>query len=320
MPALPTLVAVLVAFLPRSTIPAGGYDFPAKQWPNMVARLHIQVADEPDAAGFARVRLTVEVEGPPTLEVEPALLGDATEAWKIQRVSAWRIDDGKARCEQSFDLRQVKAGLVPIPSVKVRCRENATAAWEEMEWTNILADLHGLPMPTVPSSSASLGPWWLWAAAMPMLLLLGAVLAGVLWRRKRRPAPRVLSHGERALMELQRLDTTLPTQNARVFAEALSALLRRYVTERFALPALRQTTAEFLVAVRESSAIPPAQQDQLRLFLERCDLVKFAGAAPSVEEGRDMLQFVATFIREGEQFAKSAHANKPEASSATHGA
>jgi hypothetical protein len=321
MSALIVLVGILAAFLPGSTIPAGGYDFPAKQWSNMVARLHVQVADEPDAAGFARVRLTINVEGPPTLEVEPALLGDATDAWKIQRASAWRIDDGKSRCEQSFDLRQVKAGLVPIPSVKVRCRVNETAAWEEMEWTNILANLHGLPMPTVPSPPASLVPWWVWVAAVPIgVVLLAAALGGVFWRWRRRPAPRVLSHGERALAELQQLQAALPTHDPRAFAEALSALLRRYVAERFALPALRQTTAEFLAAVHETPAIEPAQQNQLCLFLERCDLVKFAGASPAIEESLAMVQFVATFIREGEQSANSTQGNKAETRSATHGA
>jgi Domain of unknown function (DUF4381) len=305
----------------QRTTDQAGFDFPAKQWPNMVARLHVQVADEPDAAGFARVRLTVDVEGPATLEVEATPLGDATDAWKTQRVSAWRIDEGKARWEQSFDLRQIKPGLLPIPALKVRCRENDTAAWEEAEWTDILADLHGLPLPTVPPRAPSVGLWWLWAAAVPIgVVLLGAV---VVWRRRRRPAPRLLSHGERALAELQRLEAARPTHNPREFADwaaALSALLRRYVTERFALPALRQTTAEFLKAVQETPAITPAQHDRLRTFLECCDLVKFAAASPSLEESREMVQFVTAFIHDGEKSADLPPGKKSETSSATQGA
>jgi hypothetical protein len=286
-----TLLGAIMA----AAVPAGGYDFPAKNWPNMVARLHVQVADEPDAAGFARVRLTVNVEGPPTLEVEPPLLGDATEAWKTQRASAWHIADGRTHWEETFDLRQVKSGLVPIPSVKVRCRENPNAPWQEVEWTDILADIRPLSPPSLPPAAPSSPLWWLGAAAGAIAVML--VAGFVYWRRSRRQPPRVLTREERALAELDRLEATLAQQgsNPRSFFEGLSTLLRRYVAERYALPAPRQTTAEFLATV------DVAQREQLRAFLESCDLVKFAGALPTAEESREMLQVVRVFVQTSEK-------------------
>jgi hypothetical protein len=272
---------------------ATGYDFPAKQWPDMVARLQVRVADEPDAAGFARVHLTVDVEGPPTLQVEPPTVADALDAWKIGRASSWHLDGDKARWETTMDLRQVKAGLVPIPSVKVRCRASPTAPWEEAEWTDILTDLHGLPLPAVAPAPLSGGWSWAWVAVVAVGLLFLACV--VVWRRGRRAVPPAPSLEEKALAELRQLENG-PVANAREFALSLSMLVRRYVAVRFGLPAPRQTTAEFLEACRMTPEVTLEVREQLRGFLERCDLVKFAGISPSAEERADMLRFVGAFI------------------------
>jgi hypothetical protein len=64
----------------------------------------------------------------------------------------------------------------------------------------------------------------------------------------------------------------------------LSSIVRRYLERRFGLAATRQTTAEFLESMKTSTALLPAQQALLRDFLEQCDLAKFAGAKPTVEQ------------------------------------
>jgi hypothetical protein len=270
----------------------------------MAARLHVQVADEPDAAGFARVRLTVAVEGPPSLEVEPPLLGDATDAWKVQQASAWHVAGGRAHWEATFDLRQVKPGLVPIPSVKIRCRENGTAPQEEAEWTDILTEIRPLRTAPLPTPTSIFGPRLLVAGLLTFLTFaVGCVGGFLIWRHFRRPKPRVLTHEERALADLDRLQRSAsqPQFEPRAFAGALSVLLRRYIAERYALPATRQTTAEFLEKVRETIKIEETQRGQLQAFLERCDLVKFAGVSPSAEECRELSDFVRRFVQDGEK-------------------
>ncbi len=290
-----SLLGTLLAAI--ATVPAGGYDFPAREWPNLIARLRVQVADEPDAAGFARVRLTVDVQGPATLEVTPVLLGDATDAWKVERVSAWRVVGGKGRWEETLDLRQVKSGVVPIPSVKIRCRESADAEWRDAEWTDILTDVHPLRPPPPPPPPPRFGLQWLWFVVAAVAVL--GVAGLVWWRMSKRPPPHVPTHEERALAALARLEATLsqPSADARAFTESLSLLLRRYVAERFALPAPRQTTPEFLETVRAATTVSDAQREQLRAVLERCDLVKFAGALPDAEESRSLAAVVRTFIQ-----------------------
>jgi hypothetical protein len=302
------LALLLLADQPTSPFTTGGFDFPAKNWPNMAARLHVQVADEPDADGFAHVRLTVEVEGPATLEVESVRLSDATAAWKVQPASAWQFVGGRVRWEVTFDLRLVKPGHVPtpIPSVKIRCRASDSAPWEEAEWTDILADLRTLRPPALPAPVPVNWLSWLLPVGVATVVVLTAGL--VLWKRAHRPPPRAPTLAERTLAELDRTEAALsePTFNVRNFCESLSSMLRRYIAERLTLPAPRQTTAEFLNKVRETMIIDETQRGRLQAFLERCDLVKFAGASHSVVECRELADFVRTFIRDREKAKQAA--------------
>jgi hypothetical protein len=124
------------------------------------------------------------------------------------------------------------------------------------------------------------------------------IAAVIFWtRRAKRPQPG-LSLEQRASRDLAQLEARLQVAgfDARAYSWELSALLRRYLAERFALPAPRQTTAEFVKTVTEIK-ITDEHQESLRTFLERCDLIKYAGVSPTVEESREMAEFVRAFIR-----------------------
>ena len=99
-------------------------------------------------------------------------------------------------------------------------------------------------------------------------------------------APKPLPPEQRALQELARLDASA-TADPAAYHTALSDVVRRYLAERFGLPATRQTTAEFLETVRRSGRLSAEQQALLRDFLERCDLAKFAPVGASAEECRE---------------------------------
>ena len=118
------------------------------------------------------------------------------------------------------------------------------------------------------------------------------------WRWKRRPPPAVpepLPH-EWALRELERIDALdLPGgQEVERYHTLISDVLRRYLELRFGLHAPEQTTPEFLAGLQKSAVLAVAQHEQLRHFLERCDLAKFARAEFSVSDCRA----VATLARE----------------------
>ena len=91
--------------------------------------------------------------------------------------------------------------------------------------------------------------------------------------RRRAVKPAALPPHEWALRELTRLAERHPASGEEVEAyhTALSAVLRRYLEGRFQIPAERQTTAEFLEAVRKSSELTAEGQAALGEMLARPD-------------------------------------------------
>ena len=68
-----------------------------------------------------------------------------------------------------------------------------------------------------------------------------------------------------------------------------SDVIRRYIEARFRVTALEMTTWEILQGLRQVGA-GQGFRDDVRRFLDQCDLVKFAKVRPSSDASRDMLQ------------------------------
>jgi hypothetical protein len=80
------------------------------------------------------------------------------------------------------------------------------------------------------------------------------------------------------------------------FYTRLTSILRRYIEERFALRAPKQTTREFLESVQEASQLTPAHRAMLGEFLSAADLVKFARQQPSPAEANRVLTTGRAFV------------------------
>jgi hypothetical protein len=121
----------------------------------------------------------------------------------------------------------------------------------------------------------------------------------VVLRRRRHPKVTPLAPQARALLELERLEqTTLPPASpAEVFHTHLSEVVRCYLSERFGLKALEQTTAEFLAAARQVPQLGE-QEPLLRELCARCDLAKFARAGLSAEECRLSAGLARTLVEQ----------------------
>ncbi len=139
------------------------------------------------------------------------------------------------------DIREVKPPI-PIPSV----------------WAWLGPLLIGLAIVTVA--------WWVWRRLL---------------RRGRRGAeiPMILVPPDFRARERLREALGLLGQ-PRSFCIAISHALRVYLEEQLQLRAPERTTEEFLDELQSSPRLTLHQKESLGDFLERCDLVKFAGHQP----------------------------------------
>lgn len=160
----------------------------------------------------------------------------------------------------------------------------------------VLAQLHDIAPPV---DYTLVSPWIIVAAAF-----LGLVLIGLLiwWFRKRQqlstkpqPSPR-----EQALDQLDRIGQEIERLTPYQFSVRVSDILRRYVTDQYHLPVTRQTSVEFLGTLTKATPFSEDDKSLLEDFLNRCDLIKFARYAATVEDSRLLLEEATRFVRGGQ--------------------
>jgi HAMP domain-containing protein len=142
-------------------------------------------------------------------------------------------------------------------------------------------------------------PPWL----VPVLVSAGVLLAlcaYAVWRwRRRRQSPRALLPFEVALQRLEEIRLLMKPAMAREFGIAVSDIVRRYIESRFEVTATQRTTEEFLQDLLKSSNESLARhRPLLSEFLQRCDLVKFAGLAPAPRLMESLRQSARSFVLE----------------------
>ena len=142
--------------------------------------------------------------------------------------------------------------------------------------------------------------WLIFVASFIGLSLIGFVI----WflKRKGKPAVPPKLPREIALEELDRISGEIETMNPYLFSISVSGILRRYVTNQYALPLTRQTSVEFLTVLAKSSSFSPNDKSLLEDFLNRCDLIKFARYEATSADSRLLLEEATRFVK-GEQLA-----------------
>lgn len=132
-------------------------------------------------------------------------------------------------------------------------------------------------------------------------LLVAAAVGVFLFRRyntnKKNNEPAVPLH-TRMLDSLSHVKDrfTAGSIDRKEFYQRLSLIIRRYSEGRFLLPFCEKTTEELYRDPAVEAAIPGEYAGQLKRFLQRADLVKFAGHSASREECGTDLAFVRKFI------------------------
>jgi hypothetical protein len=149
-----------------------------------------------------------------------------------------------------------------------------------------------------PVDYSLIPPWVIFVAAFVGLSLLG-LLVWLLARKRKQLQPPKLPR-EIALEELELIRDQIERINPYRFSIRVSDILRRYVTEQYALPVTRQTSVEFLTALARSSPFSEDERSLLEDFLNRCDLIKFARYEATSADSRLLLEEATRFVKGGQ--------------------
>lgn len=146
-------------------------------------------------------------------------------------------------------------------------------------------------------------PWERWrvvllSAATALAAAAALFVPWLLWRRRRASLPPVPPEVW-ALRLLGRLrPEEVEAGRAREFYYQLSEIVRAYIERKFALAAPEMTTEEFLTHLARNRAALPYDADRLRVFLEACDLVKYAAYRPRREDAEQALATARAFVNQ----------------------
>lgn len=198
--------------------------------------------------------------------------------------------------------------LVPAPEVHYRVpgEELATAEGNEVlvGVTSLLgadpdkAELKDIRPPIEPPFDWK--PWGVLAAVLALIGLLAFAFYWFVTRPKRKPAIPPRPPFEIALEGLSRLRGQKLIEAGRFeeYYVALSAVVRRYLEDGFALRAPEMTTEEFLVAASSDKRLAAAHRRMLGDFLAQADLVKFARFRPNDTDAEAAYEAAKRFVEE----------------------
>ena len=160
------------------------------------------------------------------------------------------------------------------------------------------------PIRSIRPFPRSDGPLWVWVAV-------GAFLGTAAWlltRPKKTAAPPLAppelavlrASGLPELMEAVQRIAADPPRERRAIQEAhftIAEAVRRFVEERWEVPASRQTTEEFLAGIARSSRFRGGGMSFLPVVLEACDRVKWAGTPVSPQDTLEVARLTLDFFQ-----------------------
>ncbi len=143
-------------------------------------------------------------------------------------------------------------------------------------------------------------PPWMVAAACGVLLLLvlAAVWLLVRWRKNQPSAPPPTPR-EVALTSLENARSRIENLDPYEFSILVSDILRGYVAAQYRLHAKEQTSPEFLASISGSPRFSESEKALLAVFLDKCDLIKFARIHATAEDSARLLDEAIRFVKGG---------------------
>jgi hypothetical protein len=270
------------------------------------------------------VTLTLEVTAEPGVELRMPSFGEALGRFEVVDFVPRRqsVEGGGTRESQRYTLEAPMSGKQTIPALLVEFIDRRPG----QPGAAASADVHELLTDEVTIEVASALPEGavadklrpprgrldeVWPPPVPasrkILIAAGIGLAVAAYfgrrawleARARRARRTAFDVAFARLAALERGGTPAPEAADAWYVE-LSAIVRRYIEDRYGLRAPELTTEEFFEALRADrpDALAPAHGKTLGAFLERCDRVKFAAYRPREAESREALEVARRFLEE----------------------
>lgn len=266
------------------------------------------------------VGLTLKYTGPAKSQIiwpfmPDTILGSITVIGRGKIDTTYSPDKNSVTFSQQLNITCYDSGFYAIPSIPFRHRIMPDTAVKVSTTTMMLLAVHTVKVDTTQAIKPIIGPMkvpltfremlpWIFGAIVLITLILVAIWF-IRKRRRKEPVfrltPKVvfLPH-ETALREIEKLRVKKLWQAGRVkeYHSELTEILRKYIEDRFQVPALEQTSSEITVSLMNTPACSPGALEQLGSLLILADMVKFAKVQPLAVENEKSLNDGIAFIHE----------------------
>ena len=308
-----TLLLVLSAVLPCCRREA-----PSAAGPGSLAVSASLEPAEISIGDLARLRVTVDHPAEGTLELPEFGQGKAIVVSDRKQTTVRLEDEREAALERttvdalltSFEPGEHRIGAGMVTHTGRGGKTVATSFPETALRTKSVLSGEGTPPREIKGPVRWPAPLLSWAGLAGGLMALAvAVWFGVRARRRARGTP-VPAAGspppsphEQALKALAALRgrELIQTHQVEPFYRELSAIVRRYIEERFGLRAPERTTEEFIREATGSGLLAEPHRELVQRFLEQCDLVKFARLRPFPADMTLAFEAAVRLVRETRQ-------------------
>ena len=264
------------------------------------------------------VGMTLKYTGPGKSQVlwpfmPDTILGRITIIGRGKIDTSYTPDKKVITLSQQLNITCYDSGFYTIPSIPFRYRILPDTANLSATTTMLLLAVHTIKVDTtkaikpiigplrVPITFREILPWLLVALAVVVM-----IIAGIWYFVRRKTAgpvfslkPRiVLLPHELALQELEKLRVKKLWQSGKIkeYHSELTEILRRYIEERYHVPALEQTSAEILESMIVNGDCPRKTLDRLGDLMILADMVKFAKLQPVATENDKSLTDGIEFV------------------------
>lgn len=255
-----------------------------------VDKASIRIGDKITYTITVRVRNDIEVEFPQISSQE--LAGFTVKDFGSSQKGLF----GKKIFKQWYLLDTYVSGEHTIPAAVVKCRTKGQTDWRELSINEVKLEVKSVldnatnraDIRDIRGPKSFAGKIWFYALiVLAVLLIIARVFSFILLKKKKEEAnaPPTPAH----IIAYQALDALekkgyIRKGQTKIYYIELSDIARRYLENGFNIRAPEMTTEEFLIKVKEDSALSLEHKGLLRDFLTNCDLVKFAKYQPAETE------------------------------------